>query len=306
LNSTLDLLEDLPQGEHLQNAAKQLQCSRATVYRHIHKEGVWKFPPLHDANSNRPDIKRKRKAFCSKYLTPTKRLRKSLRNATTIDNKQVYLWAQNKTQQRQFRRKGSTKPLRKLIKSQGAPKVHGFFAANARGTEVFLHASKRPKQSGKNKGQLMLQHRSVNRFELADAIRQKIGPFMVRTGSDLAYMDCVRVNHTQEVKRAFAEFGIEVLPSSGYTSKVIGGSPPTSHDLSILDGNLFNTFQTTVSQQTLALPADPKQTQTCQLYDQIEILWKSVEYRVKAANAMKKLPHALSAVLREDGGPTGR
>jgi hypothetical protein len=61
----------------------------------------------------------------------------------------------------------------------------------------------------------MLEHRKVDRFELARTIREKIGPFMVRTGSKLGFIDCIRVNnHTQEVKKAFAEFGIEVLPSS--------------------------------------------------------------------------------------------
>jgi hypothetical protein len=161
-------------------------------------------------------------------------------------------------------------------------------------------------KSGPNKGKLRLDHRSVDRHELARAVREEIAPFMVRTGSTVAFMDCVRVNHTKEVKDAFAEFGIEMIPSSGYTDKVKNGSPPTSHDFSILDGNLFNTFQTTVSMKTLALPPNPKQTMTCQLFDQIPIVWTSKKYRTKASKAVRKLPNALKAALRENGGPTGR
>jgi hypothetical protein len=87
---------------------------------------------------------------------------------------------------------------------------------------------------------------------------------------------------------------------------VKNGSPPTSHDFSILDGNLLNTFQATVSMKTLALVPDPKQTMTCQLFDQIPVVWTNNEYRIKAAKAMRKLPNALKAALREKGGPTGR
>ena len=118
--------------------------------------------------------------------------------------------------------------------------------------------------------------------------------------------DCVKVNHCPAVEKAFKEFRIEMIPSAGCGHNVKNGSPPTSHDLSILAGNLFSTFQSKVSLNTLALPHSPRQTQTCQLFDEVTRLWKSPEYKKKAKLAMKRLPNALKAVIEADGGPTGR
>ena len=57
---------------------------------------------------------------------------------------------------------------------------------------------------------------------------------------------------------------------------------------------------------TLQLPNDPTKSKTVQLMEVTEKLWKSEKYQKKAREAMKKLPHALKAIIATNGGPTGR
>ena len=109
------------------------------------------------------------------------------------------------------------------------------------------------------------------------------------------------------MQQTLAKFDISLIPSAGVHHNVKNGSPPTSHDTSILDGNLFNTFQHEVSVKTLKQKRRPeKQSVGCDLYDNIKRVWESERYRKKAKLAMKKLPHALQAILEAKGGPTGR
>ena len=71
--ASVDLIEDLPQGQHLEHAAINLGCCRKTIYNHIHTVGTWLNPPRRDANARKSIIQQKRVAFCKNFLTPTGR-----------------------------------------------------------------------------------------------------------------------------------------------------------------------------------------------------------------------------------------
>jgi len=92
---------------------------------------------------------------------------------------------------------------------------------------------------------------------------------------------------------------VEKTPITGFYTRAFTLS------VSILDGNLFLTFQSDVSRMTLALPPDKKQSRACQLMDLTKKLWKNPIYRKKAAEAMKKLSHALNAVIATKDWPSG-
>ena len=217
---------------------------------------------------------------------------------------QVNLFGQNVRQQLQFRRHNSKKPLRPRLKSTQQVKVHTCFVAGEFGTKCFRHAKKVPYKRKKGK---RLENIKVNGNELARAVRKTIGPWLQQNGCDTLFCDCVRVNHSPPVKKALAEFGVSPIPSAGEPHNVKNGSPPTSHDTSILDGNMFNTFQHEVSVKTLKQKSRPeKQSKGCDLYDNVKKVWESEKYREKARSAMKKLPNALRAIVKARGGPTGR
>ena len=113
------------------------------------------------------------------------------------------------------------------------------------------------------------------------------------------------VNHCPIVKETFAAHDITMIPSSVRFHEVKNCSPPTSHDLSVLDGNLFAQLQSKASRNTLKVKSS-KQSETCELMDQTKKIWLSKEYKSRARRAVEKLPNALKAVLKAKGGPTGR
>ena len=119
-------------------------------------------------------------------------------------------------------------------------------------------------------------------------------------------MDAVCVNHCKVVRDELKKQGLRPIPSAGKGHNVENGSPPVSHDTSILDGNLFATLQTEAARLTMQLPEDPRKSRTVQLMEVTRKLWKSEKYKQKARLAMTKLPNALKAILEADGGPTGR
>ena len=304
---SLEVVEDLKGGEHLCDAAQHLHCSERTIQRYAKKNGCkFRVSPKQDVNARQPVIKKKRLAFAERHLRSRGRLSNTLANATTLDHKWMHLYSQNKQHSLQFRLRGSPKPLRAQLKSTNDPKVHVMFAANANGTELFFHAKTRPLKSGKNKGMLIVESINVNGKEIARAFREKLGKFMHDTKCPVAFMDAVCVNHCPAVREELDRQGLRRVPSAGKGHNVEGGSPPVSHDTSILDGNLFATLQTEASRMTLKLPKDPKKSKTVQLMEVTEKLWKSEKYQKKAREAMQKLPHTLKAIVASNGGPTGR
>lgn len=300
-------MEDLKRGEHLCDAAQKLNCSESTIKRYAKKNGgKFLFSPKEDVNARQPEIKKKRVAFSNRHLRSRGRLSNTLANATTLDHKWMHLYSQNRQHSRQFRLPGSTKPLRPQLKSTNDPKVHVMFAANKNGTELFFHATTRPLERGQNKGMLVVENINVTGKEIARAFREKFGQFMHDTECPVVFMDAVCVNHCPAVRQELDRQGLRRVPSAGKGHNVEGGSPPVSHDTSILDGNLFSTLQTEASRLTLQLPKDPKKSKTVQLMEVTEKLWKSEKYQKKAREAMKKLPNALKAIVATNGGPTGR
>ena len=79
-----------------------------------------------------------------------------------------------------------------------------------------------------------------------------------------------------------------------------------SHPLhtSIVDGNLFATLQTEAFSLALKLHEGPLKSNTVQLIEVTEELWRSQKYRDEARDAMNKLPRALKAIKAAEGGPT--
>lgn len=284
-----------------------LNCSPRTVQNYAKQHGgTFRVPPKEDVNARQPAIRVKRKAFSVKHTRSRGRLSHTVDNSTTVDHKWVHLYAQNKRQDLQFRLPGSDLPLRPQLKSTNNPKVQAMFAANKNGTELFWHAETRPLKSGPNKGMLVVDNINVNGKEIARGFKQKIGKFMRKTKCRTVFMDAVCVNHCEVVRDEIEKQGLRRIPSAGKGHNVLGGSPPTSHDTSILDGNLFATLQTEASRMALSLPKDPNKSKTVQLMEVTEKLWKSKKYKDKAKLAMKKLPHVLKDIIEADGGPTGR
>jgi hypothetical protein len=76
------------------------------------------------------------------------------------------------------------------------------------------------------------------------------------------------VNHTKEVREAFGEFGITVIPSASFGFNVKNGFPPTSHDNPRRSKNCFraNPCTWTLSQATQGVSTH-----------QIPKVWKSDE-----------------------------
>ena len=72
VQKALALMEDLPEGKHLQDAAKKLKCHPNTIRNHTAPLGLWKTPPKHDINANAREIKRKRLKPRIKSTTSTK------------------------------------------------------------------------------------------------------------------------------------------------------------------------------------------------------------------------------------------
>ena len=65
-----------------------------------------------------------------------------------------------------------------------------------------------------------------------------------------------------KVRAELARQGLRRVLSAGKGHSVEGGSPPVSHDTSILDRKLFATLQTKTSRMTLKLPDDRKKSKT--------------------------------------------
>ncbi len=69
------------------------------------------------------------------------------------------------------------------------------------------------------------------------------------TTSELTMIDNARVNHTSKVADTLNSYGTEVMPPGGkpYNNKY--GVLPCSHYTSLLDGNIYSTFQHDVASQ---------------------------------------------------------
>jgi len=294
----IEVMEDLKVGEHLPDAAVKLKCSVSTVQRHTKGAVTWKVSPLQDQRGHTPVVEAKRRTFASKQLTPTQKLRKAMGNATHLDHKQVHAFGLNRSHQLQCRAKGSKKPLRPKLKQNYNPKVQCFFAANKVGTEVHIHAEE---VEYKTKEGTHLSHEKVTGTTLAAAVTKTMVPFMKRTGSTLAIMDCVRVNHCPEVVAAFKEGGIDVYPSAGDPHNVEGGFPPYTHRCSILDGCLFRPYQSEIAQIYMQLAPQEGRTSLCALMDQIPPLWTSRKYVLMARKAVKKQAEVLVALVASRG-----
>jgi len=133
-------------------------------------------------------------------------------------------------------------------------------------------------------------------------VTSTVVPAMIRTGSKVAVMDCVNLNHCAAVVDAFKKGGIEVFPSAGYPHRVRGGYPPYSHDLSILDAALFRPFQSQLANMYLELNYTDSKTALAAFRDMITPLWESEKYRTMAAKAVEKQRDVLLKIVASGGG----
>lgn len=298
---SIEVMEDLKMGEHLPEAAKKLQCSVRTLQRNTQGQVTWRNPPLQDALGNTPVVHAKRLAFAKTQLTPEMKLRSSMANATHLDHKQVHAFGLNRSHQKQCREKGSKKPLRPKLKQNFNPKVHCFFAANSVGTEVHIHAKEVHfiRKEGTH-----VAHEKVTGESLAEAVTKTMVPFMKRTRSRLAVLDCVNLNHCKPVIAAFKAGGIKVYPSAGFPHNKENGFPPYSHDLSILDGCLFRPFQSDIAERFYQLQPEENRSSLCALIDLIPEVWRGEKYCRMSRKALKKQSGVMVKIINTDGAHT--
>lgn len=298
---SIELLENLVMGDHQRDGAKKLKCSVSTVYRHTHKTVFWRFPPDVDFRGDCKRVRELRYEYAFKSLTPKGKLKKILQNATFLDHKQVHAFGLNKSHQRQCRIKGSQKPVRPVPKANFNPKIHCFFSCSKFENNLFIHAKE--VNFVRKKGAHLI-HEKVNGKTLAYAIITKIGPAMKKVGSNLAIMDCVQVNHKNDVIEAFKQFGIRVYPSGGFPHNVMGGYPPYSHDCSPLDGWLFRPFQSEISTFCSIIPgsqAEAERGMMLELVDHIKKLWCSEKYERLSRDAVSKMARTLNDIVLRKG-----
>ena len=298
----IELMENLPMGEHLPDAAAQLNCSISTVKRHTKGLVTWRSPPLQDALGNTAVVHEKRLNYAKKQLTPAMKLRREMANATHLDHKQVHAFGLNRSHQKQCRMKGSLKPMRPKLKQNFNPKVHCLFAANSVGTEVHIHAKEVDfiRKEGTH-----VAHEKVNAVTMAEAVTQTIVPFMKKTRSHLVVLDCVNVNHCKAVIQAFKAGGIRVYPSAGAPHNKENGYPPYSHDFSILDGCLFRPFQSDIAERFYQLEPEKNRSSLCALIDMIPEVWRTDKYCRMARTALKKQAKVMAKII-DSGGAHSR
>ena len=114
-------------------------------------------------------------------------------------------------------------------------------------------------------------------------------------------MDCVRVNHCQLVKETFENSFIRLYDSAGYPHEVSRGYPPYRPKLSILDGQMFSSYQHDISSVMKDLPSHETDTDEVLLYKEIPKLWKSKKYTDKAATAFRKYPSIIKKYIDNQG-----
>ena len=247
-------------------------------------------------------LHQKRLKFAEKQVNATGQMR-AMANCTHLDHKQVHAFGLNSSHQLQCCVKGSKKRLRPKLKQNYNPKIHCLFAANNNGTEVFIHAEE---VNFVRKEGSHLAHEKVSSKTLAAAVTKTIVPFMKRTRSRLAVLDCVTVNHSKEVVAAFAAEGggIEVYPSAGFPHNVVGGYPQYSHDLLILDGCLFCPFQSEIAEQFMQFKPEENRSTMCALMDAIPPLWRSKKYQTMAKSALRKQRKIWLDIVNSKGAHT--
>ena len=231
-------------------------------------------------------------------------LKPKYRTATWIDHKRVHSFGLNRSHTRQFRRIGSDKQVRPNPDSFSSPNIHALFAANASGTECFLH------------GQLVDMPRNqeqtwkdtkVNADEFVRALREKIVPFMRRTGSTVLFADGCGSGHSKKVREYLESVGIELYPSASKNfGDVPDGYPPYSHDCSILDASMFGTFQHDISQKLVEELGHEQNKHKCPrwLTRNIEVTWKEEKYTDLAQSHISGYSTRLVKILDVSGTPT--
>ena len=219
---SINLLETLKIGEHKHDAAMKLGCHRNTITNHLGKDSNWLLPPRVDVSGLKVETKAKRLQF-AKHVMQNERdeMSQEMQDCTTIDHKIVSAFGQNRSHQKQFRMKDSSRILRPVLSSQSNPSVMVLFAANSKGTDLYIHADKRKNANGR----WQMINRKINGEEMAKGVEEKIAPFMVKSFSSLAFMDCNRTNYSPPVAEKFDEVNIEVIQPASRPYNTGNGSP---------------------------------------------------------------------------------
>lgn len=307
VEALMDEMEDAPEGTHLDYFAKKHEVSERTIQRRVQGKGLWRIRPGIDPAFN-DKTQDKRLQYCDAVLTPTGRLKRKFQTATWVDNKQVHVYGINKTQTKAFRRIGNpnNKPIERRQDPKVNPKIHCLFAANKEDLDVFCHADVVPYQ---RKEGSHIENRSVDGLELRKGVLEMVVPLMEKTDSTVAILDCVPVNHCGHVAQAFEDSGLELYASNGRGHNIPGGYPPTSHDCSILDGDLFANFQNEISKVMQEKFKDRDvngPSKTALLYEEIPRVWKTEQRRKEARIAVAKQARVLQRIREVGGAMTSR
>lgn len=305
LEEVYDMIESAPMGVHQTDIADDLGCHVKTLYNHTHNEITWRIPCDDDVVRNLDELAEKRVEFAEAGLTPRGKLKKKFATGSHLDHKWFKKYGDNRTHNMQGRRKGSLVPVQGIPKAQNTPKVHCMGVANSKGTDIFRHA--KIVQYARKDGR-RLENIPVDGEEHCRGVRAMATPFMQKTGSTCIFMDCVRVNHCQQVVETFENAFIEVWPSAGYPHNVKGGFPPTSHVLSIMDGWLYSPGQDQFSKHFkgyMKSLRDSGETivdsEEVYLYKEVLKFWRQKPMQMKAAEAFEQYEDRLHAVLRTNG-----
>lgn len=305
LEEVYDQIEAAPMGVHQTDIAESLGCHVKTLYNHTHDEITWRVPPDEDVVRDLDALAVKRVEFAEAGLTPRGKLKKKFATGSHLDHKWFKKYGDNRSQNRQGRRKGSLVPVQGIQTAQNTPKVHCMAIANAKGTDMFRHGKivRYARKEGRR-----LENIPVDGEEHCRGVRAMAIPFMQKTGSTCIFMDCVRVNHCPQVVETFENAFIEVWPSAGYPHNVKGGFPPTSHILSILDGWLFSPGQSQFSAYFKDYLKSLRETgeeildsEEVLLYKEVLKFWRRKPMQIKAAQAFDDYEGRLHEVIRTNG-----
>ena len=95
LQESIDILEDLDEGEHKKHGAAKLGCCEKTIYNHTKGQVVWRVAPLeedrHDEN-----VDNLRMDYAYEVLTENGELKDKYAYAAHIDHKRVHWFGQNR------------------------------------------------------------------------------------------------------------------------------------------------------------------------------------------------------------------
>ena len=297
---SMDVCENLREGEHKKHAAQKLGCCEKTIYNNTKGKMKWRVAPYQE-DRHTEDVDNLRMDWGFEVLTENGELKDKYANAAHIDHKRIHWFGQNRTHTMQARRIGSTKPLRPRKRAQHNPSVHMMGVAIDGKVTGYLHGHQeiRPLAGG-----YKTEDHKVNGDEYETALVDHVIPFLHDNDVDYVIADCVAVNHCQTVKDCWEDHNIQLHPTA---TAAIGGYPPYSHDCSILDGWLYGPFQEEISEYCATrTDITNRALRKTHLFDCALDFWESGVYDEMSTKAFHSYAGQMHKIILNQGKPTGK